>query len=105
MKEYGYASMPPIEEMLASYLSVGEASMTAMVSTERHLWVNWADIGEKVKIFLLDAPVLPSEVFGTSVETVVRKFRGAKVHSAALKMFIPPCYRYTKGFGESKDEN
>ncbi len=41
-------------------------SMAAMVVTERHLWVNLADIGKKEKGFLLDAPVSPSELFGTS---------------------------------------
>ncbi len=43
------------------------------------------DIGEKEKRFLLDAPVSPSELFGTSVETVVEKFREAKARSAAFK--------------------
>ncbi len=64
-------------------------SMAAMVVTERHLWVNLADIGKKEKGFLLDAPVSPSELFGTSVETVVEKFREAKARSAAFKSFIP----------------
>ncbi|KAL0147733.1 hypothetical protein M9458_056972, partial [Cirrhinus mrigala] len=41
-------------------------SMVAMVVTERHLWVNLADLGKKEKGFLLDAPVSPSELFGTS---------------------------------------
>ncbi len=174
MRENGYERMPPVEEMLASYLSVGETSslkapslpskplqetsrlngkayaaagqavaslhtmavlqayqanllkdldkgqglspdevaelrrttdlalratkqaatamgrsMAAMVVTERHLWVNLADIGKKEKGFLLDAPFSPSELFGTSVETVVEKFREAKVCSAAFKSFIP----------------
>ncbi len=64
-------------------------SMAAMVVTERHLWVNLADIGKKEKGFLLDAPVSPSELFGTSVKTVVEKFREAKARSAAFKSFIP----------------
>ncbi len=64
-------------------------SMAAMVVTERHLWVNLADIGKKEKGFLLDAPVSPSELFGTSIETVVEKFREAKARSAAFKSFIP----------------
>ncbi len=64
-------------------------SMAAMVVTERHLWVNLADIGKKEKGFLLDAPVSPSELFGTSVETVVEKFRVAKARSAAFKSFFP----------------
>ncbi len=61
----------------------------AMVITERHLWVNLADIGKKEKDFLLDAPVSPSELFGTSVKTVVEKFREAKARSSAFKTFIP----------------
>lgn len=56
--------------------------------TERHLWVNLADIGKKEKCFLLDAPVLPSELFSTSVEVMVEKFREVKVCSAAFKTFI-----------------
>ncbi len=55
-------------------------SMAAMVVTERHLWV---------KGFLLDAPISPSQLFGTSVETVVEKFREARARSAAFKTFIP----------------
>ncbi len=51
--------------------------------------MNLADIGKKEKSFLLDAPVSPSELFGTSVETVVEKFREARARSAAFKTFIP----------------
>ncbi len=64
-------------------------SMAAMVVTERHLWVNLADLEKKEKGFLLDAPISPSELFGTSVETVVEKFREARAHSAAFETFIP----------------
>ncbi len=64
-------------------------SMAAMVVTERHLWVNLADLEKKEKGFLLDAPVSPSELFGTSVETVVEKFKEAKARSAAFETFIP----------------
>ncbi len=42
-------------------------SMAAMVVTERHLWVNLADLEKKEKGFLLDAPISPSELFGMSV--------------------------------------
>ncbi|KAL0153483.1 hypothetical protein M9458_051212, partial [Cirrhinus mrigala] len=61
----------------------------AMVATERHLWVNLADVGMKERGFLLDAPVSPSELFGASVKTVVEKFREAKTRSTAFKSFIP----------------
>ncbi len=72
-------------------------SMAAMVVTERHLWVNLADIGKKEKGFLLDAPVSPFKLFGTSVETVVKKFREARARSAAFKTFIPRSSRSEPG--------
>ncbi len=64
-------------------------SMAAMVVMGRHLCVNLADIGKKEKCFLLDAPVSPSELFSTSIELMVEKFREAKACSAAFKTFIP----------------
>ncbi len=64
-------------------------SMAAMVVTERHLCVNLADLEKKEKDFLLDAPVSPSELFGTSVETAVEKFKEARERSAAFETFIP----------------
>ncbi|KAL0194963.1 hypothetical protein M9458_008535, partial [Cirrhinus mrigala] len=64
-------------------------SMGATVVTERHLWVNLADLEKKERGFLLDAPVLPSQLFGASVKMVVEKFREARVHSVAFKTFIP----------------
>ncbi|KAL0150814.1 hypothetical protein M9458_053896, partial [Cirrhinus mrigala] len=58
----------------------------ALVVMERHLWVNLADIGKKERGFLFNAPVSPSVLFGTSVETVVERF---VTRSAAFKSFIP----------------
>ncbi len=62
--------------------------MAAMVATERHLWLNLADIGEKEKRFLLDTPVSPSELFGIFVETVVHEFREERARLAAYESFI-----------------
>lgn len=45
------------------------------MATERHLWLNLADIGRKEKAFLLDGPLSPSGLFGTSTEAVVEKQR------------------------------
>ncbi len=64
-------------------------SMAAMVVTEGHLWVNLADLERKEKGFLLDAPVSPSELFRTSVDTVVEKFKEARARSASFRTFIP----------------
>ncbi len=60
-----------------------------MVVTERHLWVNLADLEKKEKGFFLDVPISPSQLFSTSVETVVEKLREARARSAAFKIFIP----------------
>ncbi|XDV41715.1 hypothetical protein PO909_010525 [Leuciscus waleckii] len=83
--------------------------MAAMVATERHLWLNLADIGEKEKALLLDSPVSPTKLFGTSVEAVVGKFREAKARSAAFKTCIPlrsgPRPRQAGGPGPSWSED
>ncbi len=84
-------------------------SMAAMVVTERHLWVNLADLERKEKGFLLDAPVSPSELFGTSVDTVIEKFREARARSAAFRTFIPRRSRsepeQNRGPGPSRSED
>ncbi len=64
-------------------------SMAASVATERHLWLNLTEIHEKEKVFLLDAPISQSGLFGEAVSAVVDKFRSAKTQSAALKQFMP----------------
>ncbi|KAL0157268.1 hypothetical protein M9458_048514, partial [Cirrhinus mrigala] len=68
-----------------------------------------ADLGKKEKGFLLDAPVSPSELFGTSIETVIEKFREAKARSAAFKTFIPRRTRsepeHQRGPGPSRCED
>lgn len=43
-----------------------------------HLWLNLSVIKEKDKSFLLNTPILPSGLFGTSVETVVERFKEAR---------------------------
>ncbi len=64
-------------------------SMVGSVAAERHLWLNLTEIREKEKVFLLDAPISQSGLFGEAVSSVVEKFRSAKTQSAALKQFMP----------------
>ncbi len=64
-------------------------SMAASVAAERHLWLNLTEIQEKEKVFLMDAPISQSGLFGEAVSAVVDKFRSAKTQSAALKQFMP----------------
>ncbi len=64
-------------------------SMVGSVAAERHLWLNLTEIREKEKVFLLDAPISHSGLFGEAVSCVVEKFRSAKTQSADLKQFMP----------------
>ncbi len=64
--------------------------MAASVAAERHLWLNLTEIREREKVFLMDAPISQSGLFGQAiVSAVVDKFRSAKTQSAALKQFMP----------------
>ncbi len=64
-------------------------SMAGSVAAERHLWLNLTEIRKKEKVFLLDAPISKSGVFGEAVSSVVEKFSSTKTQSAALKQFMP----------------
>ncbi len=64
-------------------------SMAASVAAERHLWLNLTEIREREKVFLMDARISQSGLFGEAVSTVVDKFHSAKTQSAALKQFMP----------------
>lgn len=59
-------------------------------------------IGKKEKYFLLDALLLPTRLFGTSVEAVVEKFREAKAQLAAFRKFIP---RHSKSSSKGDDRS
>ncbi len=50
-------------------------AMAALVATERHLWLNQSNIKGKDKIFLMDAPISPSGLFGDAVNSVVERFQ------------------------------
>ncbi len=63
--------------------------MAGSVAAERHLCLNLTEIHEKENIFLLDAPISQTGLFGEAVSSVVEKFRSAKSQSAALKQFMP----------------
>ncbi len=64
-------------------------SMAGSVAAEHRLWLNLTEIREKEKVFLLDAPISQSGLFGEAVSSVVEKFSSAKTQSAALKQFMP----------------
>ncbi len=73
--------------------------MAASEAAERHLWLNLTEIREKEKVFLMDAPISQSGLFGEAVSAVVDKFCSAKTQSAALKQFMPRSY--TLQFGKN----
>ncbi len=63
-------------------------SMAGSVTAECHLWLNLTEIREKEKVFLLDAPISQSGLFGEAVSSVVEKFRYTKTQLASPKQFM-----------------
>ncbi len=63
--------------------------MAAMVSTERHLWLNLTGIMERDWSFLLDAAVSSSSLFGDTVNSVATRFREAKRYEEEFVRFLP----------------
>ncbi|KAI2662393.1 hypothetical protein H4Q32_001228 [Labeo rohita] len=64
-------------------------SMAAMVAAERHLWLTLSDMKEKDRVFLLDAPLQPSGLFGDAVDSVVSRCQEARKQAAAFQRFLP----------------
>ncbi|KAI2665916.1 Transposon Ty1-H Gag-Pol polyprotein [Labeo rohita] len=64
-------------------------SMAAMVAAERHLWLTLSDMKEKDRVFLLDAPLEPSGLFGDTVDSVVSRYQEARKQAAAFQRFLP----------------
>ncbi len=62
--------------------------MVGLVAAERHLWLNLTEISKK-EVFLLDASISQSGLFGEAVSSVVEKFCSSKTQSTALKQFMP----------------
>ncbi len=63
--------------------------MAALVATQWHLWLNLSQISEKDRVFLLDAPISPSGLFGNAEDKVVDRFQEAKKQTAAFQLFFP----------------
>ncbi|KAI2646068.1 Transposon Ty3-G Gag-Pol polyprotein [Labeo rohita] len=63
--------------------------MAALVAAERHLWLTLSDMKEKDRVFLLDAPLSPSGLFGDAVNYVVDRYQEARKQAAAFQRFLP----------------
>ncbi len=63
--------------------------MAALVAAERHLWLTLSDIKDRDRVFLLDAPLSPSGLFGDAVDTVVDRHQEAGRQAAAFRRFLP----------------
>ncbi len=66
-------------------------SMAALVAKQRQLLLILSQISEKDRVFLLDAPISPSGLFGDAVNLVVGRFQEAKKQAAAFQQFLPRC--------------
>ncbi|KAI2647410.1 Transposon Ty3-G Gag-Pol polyprotein [Labeo rohita] len=67
----------------------GSRSMATMVAAERHLWLTLSDMKEKDRVFLLDAPLQPSGLFGDAVDSVVSRYQEARKQAAAFQRYLP----------------
>ncbi len=66
-------------------------TMAALVVAEKHLWLTLSDIKDCDRVFLLDAPLSPSGLFGKAVGAVVDRHQEAKKQAAAFQRFLPRC--------------
>ncbi len=64
-------------------------SMAALVAAERHLWLTLSDMKDKDRVFLMDAPLAPSGLFGDAVNSVVDRYQEARKQAAAFQRFLP----------------
>lgn len=83
VKKLTRATDLPLRYIKHTVCTIGH-SMVGSVAAEHHLWLNLTEIHEREKVFLLDAPISQSGLFGEAVNSVVEKFRAAKSQSAAL---------------------
>lgn len=65
------------------------SSMAALVATVGNLWFNLLGIMERDRLFLLDAPLSPSGLYGNAVRLIVERFQEAKHQSAAFQEVHP----------------
>ncbi len=64
-------------------------SMAAVLVAERHLWMTLSNIREEDRVFLLDAPLAPSGLFGNAVGTIVDRHQQARTQAVAFWRFLP----------------
>ncbi len=63
-------------------------SMAASVAAECHLWLNLTEIREKEKVFLMDAPISQSGLFGEAVSAMC-----VQVFNDLFNWLISPNYQ------------
>ncbi|KAL0201377.1 hypothetical protein M9458_004564, partial [Cirrhinus mrigala] len=64
-------------------------SMAALVAAERHLWLTLSDMKEKDRVFLLDAPLAPSGLFGNSVNSIIDRYQEACKQAPTFQLYLP----------------
>ncbi|KAL0177443.1 hypothetical protein M9458_026337, partial [Cirrhinus mrigala] len=103
MEEHGYRAMPRVEQPFTSYLLrsctssrckspqhwwTADLSLRATKETTQaigHLWLTLSDMKEKDRVFLLDAPLSPSGLFGDAINSVVDRYQEARKQAAAFQ--------------------
>ncbi len=65
------------------------ARAIGVVHGSRHIWLTLSDMKVKDRVFLMDAPLAPSGLFGDAVDSVVDRYQEARKQAAAFQRFLP----------------
>ncbi len=76
--------------------------MATMVAAERHLWLTLSDMRDKDRVCLMDAPLMPSGLFGDAVKAVVDRYQEICKQVAAFQRFLPRRSRTLEAAGREQ---
>lgn len=68
--------------------AIGRA-MASLVVLELHLWLNLTEFKDADRTALLDSPISPSGLFGTTVDGFTELYIAAQKSSQAIRQFLP----------------
>lgn len=66
--------------------------MDNLVVLEHHLWLSIMEVKDADKTALLDSPVSPSGLFGSTVDHIAERFTMAQKTSKAMRHFLPASF-------------
>lgn len=80
-------------------------STAALLTTERHLWLNLSEIKDKDRFFLLDSLLVHTGLIGDTVNSVVDRFQEARKQAVPFQRFLPRCCYVLGGSGQEQPQS